>query len=259
MISYILSYLYIQILGFLNILVKPDKNNINSNVIVSLTTIPSRSYFIINTINSILLQTIVPRKIYIGIPLKSKREPYLQFKFTDNITHNSIVEIITYDMDSGPIMKLITGLDQLTDMIITVDDDTIYEKHLIENLIKNNDKSLVYCTIGRDIYGNKLYGTKTILRSVEGYGGVLYRKNMFDSNFKDNLINQPYYIYTNDDLYISSYLYNKKIEIYCIDNNINEPFCTYLNTIKSNPLWIINEKNNNFNMAKEQLRLFKTM
>lgn len=258
-LEYVFSYIYIFILSTINRLITTEKKDYNNNIIVSFTTIPSRSPYIINTINSILNQTVLPRKIYIGIPIVSSREPLLEYNLSNVIQTNKMIKIVYYNEDSGPIMKLLTGLDKCNtdDMIITIDDDTIYEKHLIEILSKNamSDFNSVHCTIGRDKYSKKKYGTytKCTLRTLEGYGGVIYRKHFFN-NF--NIINNKCFR-TNDDLVISAYLKNNNIKINKVSYFIREPFCRYLFTSQSNPLYMINESNNVFNIAANELLLFE--
>ena len=259
MFYYLTYYIYIQFISLFNYLIKPDIKKINKNLIVSLTTIPSRSSYIHITLNSILSQTVLPRKIYIGIPKISTREPNINYNFKKL---NNIIEIINYDIDYGPVMKLFTGIDKANkdDMIITIDDDNIYEKHTIENLVNsyNNDNSSVYCMIGRNKFGEKKikYNKKeNILTSIEGYGSVIYSSKFFKNDFIDNILDKPFYIKTNDDLYISSYLKNK-ITIKHVKSYKNEPFSIFIFTILHNPLWIINEGCNLFDMANKELKLF---
>ena len=236
------------------------KNIKYSNIIVSLTTIPSRSPYILSTINSILNQTILPHHIYIGIPYSSLREPGLDYNFPKYIYNNTLINIIYYDKDDGPIMKLLTGLRESKTAcnIITIDDDTIYEKHLIENLLsKSYGENNVYCTIGRNNRGIKVYSEPVIVRTLEGYGGVKYNSTLFNlDHFEKALQSIPDYIRLNDDLFISHYLKENNIRINCIRNNIIEPICSYLDPKQSNPLWILNKNQENFNKTTTVLKIF---
>ncbi len=262
-IMYYFTYLYIKIISYFNYLIGlNEKNKDINNVIISLTTIPSRSPYILDTLNSILNQTQLPRMIYIGIPYASLREPGLDYRFPKKIYNHKLIKIVYYENDEGPIMKLLTGLRQLQLLkkdykIITIDDDMIYDKHLIKNLLReyNKNENNVYCSIGRNAFGEKLFNTSNLLRTVEGYGGVIYNSSFF--NLAELLLHDeiPYYIKTNDDLFISAYLRRKNIKIYGIKNNIDQPLSRYLNTRKSNPLWIINEKTN-FLKAATYLNIF---
>lgn len=266
-IYYLFSYIYIKLIGYFNYIIDikyikkiKDKNTLDS-LIVTLTTIPSRSPYILDTINSILCQTVLPSKICIGIPYSSAREPHLKYAFPQKIHMHPLINIIYYESDDGPIMKLLTGLREgWNGTIITIDDDTIYEKHLIENLTKQFNASLqknVICSIGRNKEFDKIYSESTLLTTLEGYGGVLYNSSFFNLLEMENKIKEmPYYIRTNDDLFISAYLRDHNIKIQCIKNHIKEPFCRFINTNNSNPLWSINEENDDnsyFNQSKKKL------
>ena len=262
-IMYIFTFLYIKIISFFNYLIVLNEKNItcSNEVIVSFTTIPSRSLYILDTLNSILNQTLLPNMIYIGIPYISLREPGLDYKFSKRIDNHKLIKIIYYEKDEGPIMKLLTGLRELQVLkkyskIITIDDDIIYEKHLIENLLREAKKNEnnVYCTIGRNAIGEKLFNTSNFLQTVEGYGGVIYKSSFFNLSELFFYRDIPYYIKTNDDLFISAYLRTKNIKIYGIKNNISQPLSRYLNTRKSNPLWIINKTN--YSKAATYLNIF---
>ena len=113
MLSYYLYYIYIRFLSYFNYVTQSQKQKHSNDVIISLTTIPSRVSHIINTINSILMQTVLPSKIVIGIPLVAKREPHLKYIFPQNILQHDLIEIKQYAEDKGPIMKLLAGLLQL--------------------------------------------------------------------------------------------------------------------------------------------------
>ena len=186
-IMYFFTYLYIKIISFFNYLIHNEDINCKNKVIISLTTIPSRSCYILDTLNSILNQTQLPSMIYIGIPYISLREPGLDYTFPKKIYNHKLIKIVYYENDDGPIMKLLTGLRELQLLkkdykIITIDDDMIYNKHLIENLMraydKNEyDKNNVYCTIGRNAIGEKIFNTSNLLQTVEGYGGVIYNSS----------------------------------------------------------------------------------
>ena len=260
---YILNYIFIRLISLINILYPTSSENINNNLIVSFTTIPSRSSYITNTINSILMQTVLPRKIVIGIPKIANREPNLKYKFPKSILKNDLIEIVKYDEDKGPIMKLLTGIDNSKDneLIITIDDDTIYEKHLIESLLKYKDGETVFCTIGRNQKNEKCFGNTILLPEItttlEGYGGVLYNKN----NFIDNKIND--FLKTtsekqkfNDDLLISYFLKKNSIFIKRIPYSIKEPITSSFFTKNTNPLWMINENKGYFKETSQYYNLF---
>jgi hypothetical protein len=233
------------------------------NVIVSMTTIPSRSRTILPTILSILRQTIVPDVIFIGIPLQSMREPDTEYSFPESVLHCPNIHIVYYEKDLGPIMKLTTGLDvndnPLHKRIITMDDDTVYEKHCIETLLQM-EPNVVCCLIGRDHTGKKIYGNQPpcIVKSLEGYGGVLYDPLFFEKDFLQ--YTTSFAVRMNDDLAISHYLDRKKILIKKKQYFVCEPLNTFLFLSRfSNPLWLQNKKDHLFEKAEEELGLFSIM
>lgn len=257
MIRYILKYIYIRILSYFELLIDVNPNKIqHKEIIVSMTTIPSRSLYLFETVNSILNQTVLPRKIYIGICQKSLRENKLDYNIHLSIKNHPLVEIIYLDVDFGPIMKLITGLKvcKESDRIITVDDDTIYSDRMIEYFIKENSKNpdSVLCNIGRIhqehfniVTSKKVFRTAQQIDSLEGYGGVMYLPQFFNLNELLNFLEKASYsIKCNDDIVISIYLYNRKRKILSIITDINEPFTRVFFTQNTNPLWIENEKKN---------------
>ena len=54
---------------------------------------------------------------------------------------------------------------------------------------------------------------KINFETLEGYGGVIYNKQHFKSDFMEKMVTYEKYILMNDDLIISSYLKSNSIEI----------------------------------------------
>lgn len=110
-------------------------------VYISLTTISKRIDTIYDTILSLFSQTYPIEEIHLYI----SRDPYL---LDDGILHiplglsklaNSFKSFkIIYTYNSGPYRKLLPILKTLWDkdaIIITVDDDKIYDKYMVENMM----------------------------------------------------------------------------------------------------------------------------
>jgi glycosyltransferase involved in cell wall biosynthesis len=234
---------------------------IKNNLIISITTIPSRSKYIIKTINSLLAQTILPRQIYIGISDSCYREPNIQYSLPAELYNNPLITVVSNDKDFGPVMKLVTGIynSKKTDYIITVDDDVIYEKHAIEKLYnsaKNDKSNSVHCAIGRDGNGIKILHSKKKINfeTLEGYGGVIYNKQHFKSDFMEKMVTYEKYILMNDDLIISSYLKSNSIEIKHVNVHKYKPFITI--SASKNPLNPINRRKDYFKKSYHALNLF---
>jgi len=108
-----------------------------SNVIVSLTSTPSRIAKIAPTLYSLIDQSIKPSDIYINIPEKYRDMD--EYDIPNDITKLSLVTVKRIEKDLGPASKLLpilklSHIDPNT-MIIILDDDQIYSDKLIENYI----------------------------------------------------------------------------------------------------------------------------
>lgn len=257
----IYDYIIIYLISTFNFLIK-NKNKKN-NIYVSLTTIPSRSKNIIYTINSILNQTVNPQKIFITISEKNLREENINYQLPDIIKNHPLIEIITSEKDNGPINKLYGGILKCKhedDIIITVDDDSIYNRNMIQNIYDQSKiyKEQVIGTIGRIEYNQKIFGYNNSIpckvKLLEGYGGVGYRKKFFDiKDINTNGLKKE--IIFNDDIHISYILKNKGIQLFMIPSKIKEPITYTIFTEKTNPLWKQNENSGLFNKCIKTLKL----
>ena len=175
----------------------------NKPIYVSITSIYSRQHFLYECLLSIIKQTITPTKICIYLSEdKSLHDEGFKNKIIDNnklnkILNNKIFEII-WGKDIGPYGKFLPLLKNKIDedcLIITIDDDTIYNKHLIENLV--NDYMKHNCVISYRgfvplLNNNDLisfdYNKKIDIKNVNnininnfatGKGGILYHPSFF--------------------------------------------------------------------------------
>jgi hypothetical protein len=206
-------------------------------VVASLTTIPGRYEKLQRTLDSIWDQNVKPDVIYLGIPKVSKRlgTPYPELPNT--IT--SRCQIISLDQDYGPICKIVGALLSESDpetIIITFDDDIVYPKTLIEELVKYSSQhpnSAIGSTgiiVGQTFFNysfvsgltpcwNGLTGFKVTPegRAVDllcGVAGVLYRRKFFPDDITPMLEYTSKYpdLFMNDDVLISAYLNSRKVE-----------------------------------------------
>lgn len=115
----------------------------------SMTTIYSRQDYLLNTLISLKNQTYKVDKYYIWL----SEEPHLKDKgFTNRIINNDILTFINNNNDQfeirwtpniGPYRKLLPLLKEKWNedcLILTFDDDIIYNKNLIENIIQDYNK-----------------------------------------------------------------------------------------------------------------------
>lgn len=203
-----------------------------NNYIISLTTIPTKFHNLYKTIDSIINQTILPKKIIINIPkLYNFRMNNTEIpidKINNFINKYSMFNIFInlLDEDYGPgtkLLGLLNNIDIISDIIsdtnntyiILIDDDLIYKPYMIETFdkeIKKKINEVFSCWV--NCYGK--------LKIGQGADGFVINYNLLD-NFLNyyNLIKDYDYINYHDDYYISYYFYliNKNIEYIKPPNN----------------------------------------
>lgn len=110
-----------------------------SDIVVSLTTIPSRLPLIEETIKTLLRQSLQPASIRLNIPKYSKREK-TEYIIPDHLHQLQSVEIVECD-DYGPATKLIPSLLQFESdqRIVVVDDDRNYPENFLADLAAASD------------------------------------------------------------------------------------------------------------------------
>lgn len=203
-------------------------------VYISLTSIFINQDILLETLQSIIKQTRQPDKIFLYL---SEESYILDTGFKDKkitnsnllkfINDNSIIDI-NWVKNTGSYRKLLPLLKEKWDedcIIITIDDDTVYDTNLIENLI--NDYNEQKCVIGYRGFTplfNKLenfnYSKRNKLQHLSlynfftGKGGILYKPQFFHKTH-DLVFNDKIYLDTcptGDDIwfYIVRLLNNVK-------------------------------------------------
>lgn len=212
--------------------------------VCSCTTIPSRLIDpkfqrVLTRLNE---QTRPFDQIYLGLPNKSKRFGIKYPKVPNQIL--KLCTVVNLDEDYGPISKILAGFIQEDDpntLIVTCDDDIIYPKTLVEDLLRCHKQSpnsaicftglnlgkfpgyvslvLNYDMFDRDWWFNlpvKEAGVPVDI--LMGYSGVLYKRKFFPRNFegmKRDLLKYTSLdenVFIHDDVLLSSYLSSKGIE-----------------------------------------------
>lgn len=162
-------------------------------VIVSLTTFGKRLYDVATTIESIMQGSMLPNRIvlWLGEEHRDKELPLsLQLQQKRGLQ-------VEYCKDIRSYTKLIPSLKKFpNEIIITIDDDLVYEKDLVENLFRthkthpnsicaNRIHEIVLDSSGKPIpYRNWKWGSNPVASSplnfLTGVGGVLYPPQCFD-------------------------------------------------------------------------------
>jgi hypothetical protein len=229
------------------------------DVVVGLTTIPSRLQYIFPTINSILLQSRPPNRIYLNLPNWSKREDQA-YHIPEIIKKDHRIVLCRCGEDQGPILKLLPVLEKETNpetIIITVDDDTVYPRHAIRILLEYHD-ILPEAALGfrgwRIPQSNIFFDRKVLFANqvdrpyrvdiLSGVSGVLYLRKHFSVDFfcRTGLPPESFFV---DDICISGYLKKAGVEKFILPFPMREPFSRYAITSRSNPLWKINRDGHN--------------
>ncbi len=210
-----------------------DKRNMENprraDVVVSLSTIPSRIALMEPTVKSLLRQTLAPRRIVINVPDYSIRErtAYIIPEFLQNLKS---VEIRRCP-DFGPATKFLpTLLDESSGQkIIILDDDRIYPPTLVEELDRaaGHGPDTAYSMSGwivpsdltdkpTTIWSNLLLTPPTQLRGrrlasprridvLMGYAGYIVRPRFFDLSALKSFEGAPREAFFVDDLWISAH------------------------------------------------------
>ena len=163
---------------------------------MSFTTTPRRLSLIMPMVSSIAYQTRKPDRFVLWLPLKYEKENS-EYDLTDSIKKQLLgfgVEIVRCEKDYGPATKLIPMLKSETDsdtLIVTVDDDVFYEKHILEMFEKASVRysfaalGLVGLIKKQFVHGEELPRLNMEVIGVEvlgGYRGVAYRRGLFDNS-----------------------------------------------------------------------------
>jgi hypothetical protein len=167
-------------------------------VIVSLTSIPSRFDKLPSIVEALTHQAC--HEIWVNIPQKYTRFPDWDGQVPD-LGSNSKVKLNRPSEDWGPGTKFIgPALASDADLIVYVDDDTVYDQRLVMNLLKwhRTDPESVWGMSGfkfDDYFKGqypRVHGEP--LDVIEGYGGVIVKAEWvrnFVSEFKELLAVTP--------------------------------------------------------------------
>jgi hypothetical protein len=201
-----------------------------SRVVVSLTTMPDRMDGLVRyVIPSLLAQTRKPDEIALNIPLKCARydRGYDVPKWLENA-----VTVHRVDRDYGPATKLLPTLLRERDpdtQIVTVDDDVVYSKDVVERLTKPDCKDAVtgimgtifrmtkqHCFIHSE---NEYEGSLVDVDLLGGYRGICYRRGLIDEDIFadfDAVCELAGKLLLDDDPFFAHYFRRKGIKRYVV-------------------------------------------
>jgi hypothetical protein len=200
-----------------------------ADVIVSLTTIPSRFALMEPTIKSLLRQRLAPRQIIINVPEFSLREnvPYVVPEFLNGVGSVTINRC----EDRGPATKFLPVVNSAdaSQLVLVVDDDRIYPPTLVAELVSAalQDPDAAHCMSGwlapddlidrpTTIWRNFRLTPPTQLRGrrlarrqpidvLMGYAGYIIRPRHLDLAALNDFSAAPREAFFVDDVWISAH------------------------------------------------------
>lgn len=219
---------------------KKNKNEQGNNVVITMTTLPSRIANIAPTISSLTHQTVRPEKIIINLPAHSQREK-TAYIIPEFLKKNPLIEINNVEKDLGPATKLLPVLEkykgQKEKLIIVADDDEIYPQRLVENYLKqeknlsdavltlvgwkvprdfiHSNRTIRYGAIGSKPPGSQKISKPTKVDCVQGASTFAVRPTFFTEEIFD-YSKAPKEAFFVDDIYVSGHLAKQKVPIYVI-------------------------------------------
>lgn len=106
-------------------------------VVVSMTSFPAAISFAYQAILSILNGSVLPDKLVLYLTLSQFKDGKVPENLKSLSEANPVFEIRNYDRDIRSYRKLIPALNDFPDAaIVTVDDDVLYHKHMLRDLLK---------------------------------------------------------------------------------------------------------------------------
>lgn len=201
----------------------PEKPH-DTQVIISLTTLPSRMPLLQHTLKSLLHQTCRADLILLNLPRYSAKEncPYVVPPDIQFLTAFPWFQINWVDTDYGPATKLLPTLTHSAvkpqDRIVVVDDDVLYGPKLVERLCTYAAHHPSEAVTMTGWHAKHLKHTPAGLvtlwaqpvDALQGYGGYLVRPCFFDVPAVLDFSVAPRECRIADDVWISGHLHARQ-------------------------------------------------
>jgi len=212
-----------------------------NRLVIGLTTIPSRFDRLNVVLDSLHNQTRKPDKIYLYVADYYERfQLKTDFGLLPGFLQNYNLLDVKHGKDYGPISKLFVSLQNELDedtVIVTCDDDMIYEQEWLSKLEENYDrlhgsavgyrgrvfgKTLRYAHTGAVVSNG--VSKDTCVDIVTALRGWAYKRGFFEDKYirewERVKVEHPY-IFFNDDIWISGNLKKKNINKIVFSGPIN--------------------------------------
>lgn len=244
------------------------KRKSHPRIIVSLTSYKKRFNTLDICIKSILNQTMRPDRLILYL---SKEEKYEDIPESVKKLEKYGLEIKFVDQDLKPHKKYYYAMKEFpNDVVITIDDDVIYDKHLIEYLWESHIRfnKCVIATRAHQIlfdkdgkrkpykewnWCSKVEDTPKMDLVATGVGGILYPPNLLDKKLLDSEKKIKEYINV-DDLWLKNIEVLSNIAtVICKKGIVLEKNRIDLPNTQTTALTNINVTKNNNDIALEKL------
>jgi hypothetical protein len=211
------------------------ENPRRNDVVVTLTTLPSRVDRIELTLKSLLRQTVSPRTIRLNVPRISRREqrPYAIPERLRTLRSVIVVECDDY----GPSTKLIPALLEAApdDRLLVVDDDRVYQPSFVEQMTdrSNSHPDVAVAASGWDAPADLTDRPTTLAATLagrapapikctrvrgarevdvmQGLAGYLVKPRFFDRDALADYTHAPEAAFFVDDVWISAHCRARKV------------------------------------------------
>lgn len=217
-------------------------NKMHNEYYISLTSIPSRFKFLNNILDSLVNQNIKPKKIFLHIPYKYRRN-FGDFDLPDVSAYPDVVINRCEDYGSNTKFLPMLHMTEIEDTvpIIVVDDDIFYDSIVSTTLLDLSAKypNCATCMFGvtnatffinnfwdynlqktkntQNIYPVGLRGKKEGYIDVfEGFAGTCLQKRFFDNSVFDIPIDDIYFC---DDIWMSGHVIKNGFRIVVTSTN----------------------------------------
>ena len=110
-------------------------------MIVSLTSFPAAMTFAVHAVQSILDGSVKPDKVVLYLTASQFPDGKIPPEFQDMMDKNPLFEVRFYDENIRSYTKLVPALkDFPNDIIVTIDDDVLYHKNMLRELLRLHKK-----------------------------------------------------------------------------------------------------------------------
>lgn len=113
-----------------------DSRNQKQQVVVSMTSFPKAIPYAVKAVQSLLNGSVLPDKLILYLTFSQFEEGRIPNSLRSLSENNPVFEIRNYDKDIRSYRKLIPALKDFPEaIIVTVDDDVLYHKHMLRDLL----------------------------------------------------------------------------------------------------------------------------